>query len=189
MHHGFDLRRTPTDRPLKALVTCPTIHVCMTHFWGGRTVPCEAPDCEACEAMSPSRAHVYLSALESNTRDHFLFECTARAALPFKEWLDFHGTLLGCYFTAHRPKRRRNGPVEIICRAQDLSKVHLPYPPDITRAMAVIWQLPARAIQTEGALNSIPKIQARTPHIDQQLLNLADGQRAETPICGNGRRT
>ena len=40
-HMGYDLRRTPPAAPLHAICTCTDLLVCDTHFWGGRTLPCE----------------------------------------------------------------------------------------------------------------------------------------------------
>lgn len=186
-HNGFDLRRTPTDRPLRAIVTSETLFVCFTHFWGGRTVPCESPDCDACKAMSPGRAHVYLSAIDPATRDHFIFECTATAAVPLQAWMQTYQTLRGCFFQASRPKRRRNAKVEIICKPADQTKITLPQPPDIPRAMSTIWNLPGAAVQAQGALNSSPQIVAKTDEIDRMRFNPADLEPTLSPSRGNGR--
>ena len=174
-HKGFDLRRTPVDKPLKAVITCVDLIGCYTHFWGGRTVPCEGEDCEACRAQSPSRWHCYLSALESSTRDHFLFECTAKAAQPLVEWREAYGTLLGCFITAHRPKRRRNARVEIICKPIDLTKITLPKAPDLILAMSVIWQLPATALSTPSGEHCSPLVDVDTALADKQRVAVADG--------------
>lgn len=151
---GLTLKRTPPDRPLRAVVTCPDLNVCLTHFWGGRTMPCEKPDCEACTAMSPKRAHVYLSAYDLVSREHFIFECTAPAAEPFRDWKRDFSTLRGCMFQASRPKRRRNAQVEILTKPCDLTKISLPSPPDVAGAMAVIWRLPQTACSSRH-LNSV----------------------------------
>jgi len=184
--HGYDLRRTPPDHPIRAIVTSETFFVCQTHYWGGRTVPCEAPDCDACRAMSPTRAHCYLSALEAKTHDHFLFECTTKAAYPFQDYLETYHTLRGCEFVACRPKRRRNAQVEIICRPFDITKIYLPKPPNIPAAMAVIWQLPQSAIDTKPGPPANPNITADKTIIDRMRLNAADGPKAQTTVGGNG---
>jgi len=185
-HHGYDLRRTPPDRPLRAIVTCDQLNVCFTHFWGGRTRPCEKPDCEACAAMSPSRAHCYLSAMDPATREHFLFECTAAAALPFRDWVATYGTLKGCLFQAIRPKRRRNSKVEILTKPADLSKITLPPAPDIAKAMSVIWQIPGASVKRDGAFASIPRVSADSAEVDRMRLNPADFPKATSNASGNG---
>lgn len=186
-HHGFDLRRTPPDRPLRAIVTCDQLNICFTHFWGGRTRPCEKPNCEACLAMSPARAHCYLSAMDPATRDHFLFECTAAAALPFRDWFETYSTLRGCLFQALRPKRRRNSKVEILTKPADLSKINLPSAPDIARAMAVIWQIPGASIKPDGGIDSFPRVTPDSNEVDRMRINPADVDKAVSAPGGNGR--
>lgn len=186
-HYGFELKRTPADGPLRAIVTCNDLSVCWTHFWGGRTVPCETPNCPACEAMSPSRAHCYLSAIDGGTREHFLFECTTVAAVPFNVWRESYGTLRGCLFQAIRPKRRRNAKVEITCKMVELTKIILPEPPDVPRAMAVIWQLPGAAVQSDGAENSSPRFTLHQPTADLQRLCPSDAEPVHILSPGNGR--
>ncbi len=187
-HHGFDLKRTPADRPLRAIVTSEDLSVCWTHYWGGRTVPCESPECEACKALSPSRSHCYLTAIDCTTREHFLFECTALAAVPFTIYRDSYHTLRGCLFQASRPKRRRNAKVEILCKPADLTKITLPQPPDIPRAMAVIWQLPGTAVKSDGALNSSPQFTIHRPTADLQRLCPSDQEPTHILSTGNGRQ-
>ncbi len=174
-HRGFDLRRTPSDKPIKGLITSDNIIGCNTHWWGGRTVPCEDENCEACSKNTPSRWHVYLSVLEAGTRDHFLFECTGKAAWPFVEWYATHGTLRGVMMYAHRPKRRRNAKVEIILKPNDTRGVILPKGPDLPRAMAVIWQLPGSAIRIDKTVADIPHVTTDRLILEAQRINKADG--------------
>lgn len=186
-HYGFELRRTPPDRPLIAIVTAEDLSVCFTHFWGGRTVPCETPDCDACKALSPSRGHCYLSAIDAKTREHFLFECTTTAAGPFQVYRAAHGTLRGCLFQATRPKRRRNAKVEIQAKPCDLTKISLPKPPNVPQAMAVIWQLPGAAVQSDGALNSSPQFTMNRVTNDLQRRCPSDNDQPAPASSGNGR--
>ena len=145
-HMGFDLKRTPADKPLQAIVTAEAMTVTNTHYWGGRTVPCEMPDCEACNASVPYRTHVYVSAFDPKTHVHLIFECTEHAARAFAEYITANSTLRGCYFSAARPKGTKNGQVVITTRPADLTRVSLPSPPDLVQALSVIWRLPTPAL-------------------------------------------
>jgi hypothetical protein len=164
--YGFDLRRTPPDHPLVAIVITPDMIGCHTHYWGGRTIPCEDIQCPACAENMPSRWHAYLGCWDPKTRDTFLFECTAKAAQAFELYRESFGTLRGCLFSAARPKRRKNARVEILTKPADLTHVNLPPAIDVTRAMTVIWQLPANACTTPTAEHSTP-----TVHTDPAILN------------------
>lgn len=186
---GYDLRRTPPDKPLKGIITCYDLIGCYTHWWGGRTVPCENETCEACKANTPARWHCYLSILEAGSRDHFIFECTGKAAAAFMEWKESDQKLRGAMMYAHRPKRRRNSRVEIILKPFDISGVILPEPPDLERAMSVIWQIPADAVKVEGAIQQIPQVKTDPKILNAQRFNTADGLQppAETKVSNNNK--
>lgn len=140
--NGLPLMRTHRTRPTIAVVTCQNVLGCNTHFWGGRTVPCDATDCEACSNGAPWRWHGYVSAFDHRTRLHFLFETTARAAEPFKEWFEKYGTLRGAKFEAVRHQQRANGRVNIRLKSVDAIEFPIPAEPNILAALAIIWNIP-----------------------------------------------
>lgn len=139
--NGLPLLRTPTATPLVAAITCENLLGCYTHFWGGRTVPHDATDCEPCASGAPYRWHGYISAFDHRNGTAFLFETTARAAEPFKEWFDKYGTLRGAKFEATRLHKRPNGRVQIRLKSIDLIEFPLPKPPNIIAALAIIWNI------------------------------------------------
>jgi len=93
------------------VITSPDLLGCNTHFFGGHTVPCETPECEACLKGIPWRWHGYLAAIQAQTHAHFIFEFTAQAGDTFREYFQLHGTLRGCIFQAERMHHRPNGRV------------------------------------------------------------------------------
>jgi len=111
--HGQALRliRTPAPGKLIAICTSPKLVGCPTHFWRMRTIPCEAPNCEACDNGVPWRWHGYVSAVNIKSNEHFIFECTAQAAETFTQFTERHGSLLGCTFEATRLGDHANGRV------------------------------------------------------------------------------
>jgi hypothetical protein len=165
--HGYDLRRTPPDRPLRAVITCNELLGCYTHWWSGRTVPCESPHCPACEENTPARWHAYVSCFDPKTHEVFLFECTACAARALEHYYNSFGSLRGCLFTATRPKRRRNAKIEILTQPADLSNLTLPQPPNLEKALAIIWQIPANAIDTNQAVRGAPLVNLRQEVMDK----------------------
>jgi len=145
-HTGYDIRRTPATSALQAIVTNEDILVCNTHYFHGRTTPCEKPECAACNEGMPSRTHVYVSAFDPRTQQHFIFECTSNAAKAFADYRDANGTLRGCHFYATRPKGTKNSKVVIQTNTANLGKINIPSPPDLVKALCVIWRIP-----TDGA--------------------------------------
>lgn len=147
---GLPLVRTPAGRSLLAIVTSPDLIGCDTHFWGGHTVPCTKPDCEACQAGIAYRWHAYLSAFNPHDGLHFIFEITAQAAEKFAEYRAEHRTLRGCQFEAYRWKQRKNGRVMLKLVPSAMPSAALPNAPDLRRVMAIIWRLPAANVETHG---------------------------------------
>jgi len=45
---SFPIVRTPLGRPLIAIVTSPDLVGCYTHYYKGRTIPCEGSGCNLC---------------------------------------------------------------------------------------------------------------------------------------------
>lgn len=138
---ALPILRTPAQSTLVAAITSPDLIGTHTHFWGGHTVPCDAPDCDACNHGIPSRWHGYVSAFELKTGLHFIFEFTAAAADHLLLYRAAHGTLRGCIFQATRWHRRNNGRVMLKTATADLERTHLPQPPDLAACMAIIWSL------------------------------------------------
>lgn len=147
---GLPLVRTPAARSLRAIVTSNDLIGCDTHFWGGHTIPCTKPDCEADAAGIPYRWHGYLSAYNPHDQLHFIFEMTAQAAKTFADYRTEHGTLRCCQFEAYRWKHTRNGRVIIKCERSAIQSAALPRAPDLARVMAIIWRLPIPNVWQAG---------------------------------------
>jgi hypothetical protein len=160
---GWDLKRTPAATALTGIVTCNELVAAPTHYWGGRTVPCEEKTCKACLALSPFRWHVYVTAYSKKTKEHFIFECTAQAGEAFDQYFLANGTLRGCAFGATRPKGVKNSKVFIETKAVDLTGFNLPEAPDLVRALCTIWQVPAAPIEglRDGERAVLPKKNGR----------------------------
>ncbi len=156
--HSLHLVRTPTGKPLQAIVTSTDLVGCPTHFYGGRTVPCESPDCEPHRLGIPWRWHGYVSAWNTATGLHFLFEMTARMAEVFVTYRRAYDSLRGCLFRAQRVNLKANARVHIETKPADLEKIQLPKPPDLIKCLAVIWNLAEPSLELDGLLKQIPRI-------------------------------
>jgi len=187
-HQGFDLKRTPDSGALQAIITSDDLLVCDTHFYHGRTSPCERlmneegktvddTQCGACCEKIAYRCHVYVSAFDAKRGDHFIFECTANAAKTLEEYRNATGTLRGCVLYANRPKGLKNSKVVIETSTVNLAKVKIPPGPDLIRALAVIWRLPGIGLEEKknGKKNGkVHTINNRIRNMDTQPDNMAD---------------
>lgn len=155
---GLPLVRTPANRPLRAIVTSDRLIGTDTHFWGGHTVPCERPDCEACNAGIGYRWHGYLSAYNPSDQLHFVFEITAQAAVPFADYLKTHGTLRCAQFDAYRWQRRKNGRVIVKVELSATPSHAIPHAPDLRKVMAIIWRLPIPNVDPGPIISGRPTL-------------------------------
>jgi hypothetical protein len=188
-HMGFDLRRTPPASPLGGIATSPDLIVVATHYYHGRTTPCEAPDCPACRESIPFRTHVYISLFDPKKCEHFLFECTAAAAKPLAEHRTLYGTLRGASIHASRPKCRPNAKVYIQTNTIDIARVHLPEPPDIQKALCVIWRIPLPATDLHHLPNGTPTVRVRSARLRpmrDQPDNAGNEKSMAEILAGNG---
>lgn len=144
---AFPLKRTPTSKALVAIITCDDLIGCPTHYYKGRTQPCSSPDCEACLEQVPWRWHGYVSALNTTTHEHFIFEMTAQATDALIAYRTQHGTLRGCLFEARRTHSRQNARVILRCKPADLQQINLPEPPNLEFALSILWNLPAPEVK------------------------------------------
>ncbi len=192
-HMGYDLRRTPQSASLQAIITSPEILVCDTHFWGGRTIPCErhhqeldgttsAGNCAACNEAVPYRTHVYVSALDCKSREHFIFECTAHAAKSLEEYRLANTTLRGCIMHACRPKGGVNSKVVIQTSPANLGRVNLPDPPNVILALTTIWRLPLTGMAIEDQREKHPTARTKREPINR-MRNQPDNQ-PDPPTIG-----
>lgn len=198
---GFDLRRTPANGAIHAIVTCDDLVVCDTHYWHGRTLPCERTlndegktiddsCCQACREKAAWRTHVYVSAFDAKKREHFIFECTAMAAKPMAEYRQATNTLRGCVIYATRPKGLKNAKVAIETNTANLAKTPIPNAPDITAALAVIWRLPRTAITDNPKQEKLHRLKTRSDRLTQmreQPDNQPDPPTMADIIAGNGK--
>ena len=147
---GLRIVRTPAASTLCAIATSPDVQGCPTHFFQRRTVPCEDSACEACAAGVGWRWHGWFGCILSGTLEHVLFEITAQAYEPLKPYIQQHGTLRGCQFTARRNSTRNNARVLISCKPADLAKIQLPPAPDVIRQLSHIWGIPYEQLTAAG---------------------------------------
>lgn len=156
---ALTLIRCPVMRPLVAIVTCGDLLGCRTHFYGGRTVPCDDESCEPCLNGVPWRWHTYVSIWLRNAKRHMLLENTARASEPLILYRKAHGSLRGCQIAAQRVNSRVNARVNIETKPADLEEIALPDGPDLQKILSIIWNIPLTNMKVEQISKSVPHCQ------------------------------
>lgn len=145
---ALPIRRTPAGKPLEAIVTSFDLIGCYTHYWHGSTHPCQGDNCDPCLDGMPYRWHAYMSCVDFFTNLHMIFECTGMSAEFFTAFRDKYASLRGCHFKATRWNSRPNGRILIRCKMADLTERTIPEPPDLKKAMAILWSVKADHVQT-----------------------------------------
>jgi len=156
--YSLPLARTPANGKLIGIITTHDLIGCATHWYGGRTIPCEGETCKACLEGVPWRWHSYIAAMLKGTRHHVLLEFTAQASEKLIEYRDAHKTLRGCGITAKRLRNRANGRVMLTCTQTDLESIHLPPEPNVTKALSLIWGLPQPEVNIADRVRQQPRL-------------------------------
>jgi hypothetical protein len=159
----LDIVRTPAPGAYQAIVTCEQMVGCPTHFFHGRTLPCQEPDCPACDEGTAWRWHGYVTCLNTKTNEHQLFEMTAQASEEFKTYNERHGTLRGCQFHASRAGGRTNGRVNIRTKPIDLKTLTLPKAPDLIKCLCHLWNINTPDVEVNGTCKDLPKLNVKKP--------------------------
>lgn len=141
--------RTPVGKSLAATILSDEMIGCPTHFWGGRTSPCEAPDCDACNHGSPTRWHAYLAIYSAENQSSAILELPDAAAEQLALLARGLPTLRGARIRVSRTKSTRNARVIVDLRQPLMPQPPIPAAPDLPAIMAIIWKLPASTISTE----------------------------------------
>lgn len=173
--HSLPLVRCPPLKGISGIVLSEEIQGTNTHYYHGRTIPCDDEHCPACDDGQPWRWHAYLALWGQSTHRTVLFEMTAKAAEPLKTYQKAYGTLRGCLLNAKRVRPTANSRVIIQTTQADLQKIQLPDPPDVIGALSIIWNIERPSISVAGLQKDVSKLSVR------QRLDLQEPQYSSNP--------
>jgi hypothetical protein len=162
----YRLIRVPASKPLALVILAEKLTGCPTHYWHGRTAPCERPECEACEQGNSPRWHAYVPCIIAQTGERCILELTGQAAQQLSPTIDEYQTLRGIKIVVERKSKRPNGRIAITTIPGRVAESSIPAEPDVITTMTHIWGL------DEGEGLKIAK----------------DLEKATKPFEGNGQR-
>ena len=151
----LELRRAQPGPGVKGICTCDNLIGCHTHYYGGRTVPCEGEECEACKDGFTPRWHGYISAFSPISNEHFLFEMTQTAAEKFNAFQNEYSTLRGCLFIAKRRTKSPNSRLLVQLKPSNPNRKDIPDAPRIERILCHIWNVPFDEMSTHETIKHI----------------------------------
>ncbi len=147
---SLPLMRCPANRSYTGIILSDDIVGTNTHYYRGRTMPCDQGNCDACNDGFPWRWHAYLVLYSRATHSKILFEMTAKSVEPLLIYRKAYETLRGCELSAKRANTSHNSRVIITTRRADLQQIVLPDCPDILKALSIIWNIEVPAISKNG---------------------------------------
>jgi hypothetical protein len=151
----FRLIRVPAFKAVRCVILAAKLTGCRTHYYKGRTIPCEESLCEACLDGHYWRWHAYIPCQVQPTTEKVILELTAQATEQLQPALREFGTLRGLELLAERPSKRPNGRIRITVAPGRRPDNTLPAPPDVTKTMRHIWGLDDQQMQHHaGKLNT-----------------------------------
>ncbi len=159
--NSLPLMRCPTNRPIQGIITSDDLIGTRTHFFRGRTIPCDNDECPACSDGLPWRWHAYVALWSDVTHRTVLFEMTARGTEPLITYRKAYGTLRGCRLSAKRANSSPNSRVIIQTSQADLQKAALPAAPNILEALSIIWNIELPSISIEGHNRNCEELSVR----------------------------
>ncbi len=156
--HSLPLVRCPAIKSISGILLNEDLLGTNTHYYHGRTIPCDDQTCPACDDGVPWRWHFYVGLWGQSSHRTCLFEMTAKAADPLKTYRKAYGTLRGCHLTAKRVNSSPNSRVIQQATQADLQKITLPVPPDVLGALSIIWNIERPSISVAGIVKDAPKL-------------------------------
>ena len=159
--HALTLTRCPHMKHLAGIILSDNLLGTRTHYYHGRTVPCEHSNCPACDDGVSWRWHAWLPLWSASTEQTVLFEMTARATEVLVAYREKYGTLRGASMRAQRANSSPNSKVIIQVQPADLRHIELPPEPDILGALSIIWNIERPSISVAGLAKQAPMI-----HVD-----------------------
>lgn len=136
---GFDIFRTPTRKPFRAIVLSHRPVGSYTHYAGGRSRPCLGDGCSICEHGQRPRWHGWLAVCDRKTFRRALFEYPRGADESLREALRRYDSLRGHEIRASRRRPEANARVVLEVSATLVDLDTLPPEFDVRSALVRIW--------------------------------------------------
>jgi hypothetical protein len=138
---GIDIVRAPKGGKCSAICLSEIAWGKYTHFYRGRTQPCDGPNCRKCEAGYQRRWHSWVVVLNDATRRMEIYEVPGGAAHDLANWRRANGSLRGWPILLQRVGSRDNGRVKMVVGLKRRDPSSLPPLPDLKEILSRMWQV------------------------------------------------
>lgn len=183
--NSLPLMRCPSNRSIEGIITCEDLVGTRTHYYRGRTIPCDDAECPACSDGFPWRWHAYVSVYSPRSQRTVLFEMTARCAETLVTYRKAYSTLRGCHLIAKRANTSPNSRVNLQTKQADLQSIALPASPNILEALSIIWNIELPSISLDGVLKETPRMKVKR-EADKRVSTIEKSMQASRSQSPNG---
>jgi len=135
----FRIQRAPSKGAILARVLSHDFNGARTHYWGGRTRPCDPVLCEPCDDNQKSRWHGWIFAQDLKTLEVFICEFPPAVGNDLDRKYGELRTLRGVHFKLFRVGGKANSRVVIQFGSQDQDREALPRVPALEPILCAIW--------------------------------------------------
>lgn len=158
---SYSILRTPPKGKMSGIIISDAVCGTRLHYWKGRSVPCNAADCDACENGQAPRWKGYLLLKSTQTDKIVIFEFTERGWDPLDEARRKWGTLRGLVLTATRTGGKTNSPLLLMLSDHREDPTGLPAEKDLKTILGRIWEQRAAYDDTTGTAEPAADVSKR----------------------------
>ena len=144
-----------------------------SHYYGGRTIPCEGRDCPYCAVHSKRIWKGYLAVWDAKHRTTGIIEFTKPCLETIRTYKAAHGTLRTHAIELHRAGKKINGTLSVILTPTAWADADIPPPPDVVGILTRMWNqrpetiMKPQAPATEIVMETPEDIAATLPLTDR----------------------
>lgn len=139
--------RTPPTGLIRAWVTSDSPVSIQTHWHQGRTQPHMVPTCQACDAGTPTRWHMYIALWLPATTQHVIWQGTLDTFGQCEAYRSSHGTCRGALASIKRAGKTSRSMVLLTLSNGQPPPTDLPPAPKLTYTLEKLWGLTPRTAQ------------------------------------------
>jgi hypothetical protein len=110
-----------------------------SHYYGGRTIPCEGRECPYCAVHSKRIWKGYLAVWDAKHRTTGIIEFTKPCLETIRTYKAAHGTLRTHSIELHRAGKKINGSLSVILAPTAWADADIPPPPDVIAILTRMW--------------------------------------------------
>jgi hypothetical protein len=141
----LNLHRVKPGKPITGIVLTNDLTGAYTHYYGGRTQVCNAPNCKACDERKNARWYGYAQIWNPTTHSVAVVEVTPTCVEAIDAYMKTHGTLRGAWIKLQRVGPKLNAKLTAELREPTHSSDLLPQPADLEKYLTRLWEIRATA--------------------------------------------